>query len=72
MAFFLPIPGAMTMPVSREEIKREVLAWLDSMYESKKFGAFSIEIKMHEGHAVSVEKMERVQYVKKSEGYERQ
>jgi len=72
MAFFHPKRGATTMPVSREDVKREVLAWLDSMYESKIFGAFSIEIKMHEGHAVSVEKMERVQYVKRSSGYERQ
>lgn len=60
------------MQVSREDVKREVLAWLDSMFESKMFGAFSVEIKMHEGHAVSVEKMERVQYVKRSAGYERQ
>ena len=60
------------MAVSREDVRKDVLAWLDSMLSSKSFGAFSIEIKMHEGHAVSVEKMERVQYVKRAAGYERQ
>ena len=63
---------AMTMQVSRESVRRDVLDWLDSMLSSKSFGAFSVEIKMHDGHPVSVEKMERVQYVKGSSGYERQ
>jgi hypothetical protein len=63
---------AMTMQVSRESVRREVLEWIDSMLSSKSFGAFSIEIKMHEGHPVSVEKMERVHYVKRADAYERQ
>lgn len=58
--------------VSRESVRREVLEWIDSMLASKAFGAFSVEIKMHDGHPVSVEKMERVQYVKSAGGYERQ
>lgn len=60
------------MQVSRESVRREVLDWIDSMLATKEFGAFSVEIKMHEGHPVSVEKMERFHYVKRAGAYERQ
>lgn len=60
------------MQVSRESVRREVLEWIDSMLASKAFGAFSVEIKMHEGHPVSVEKMDRIHYTKNANGYERQ
>jgi len=45
-----------------EAIRREVHEWLDRMFSSKKFGSFAVEIKMHDGKPVAVEKSERVIY----------
>lgn len=42
------------------EIKVEVTEWLDQMFASHRYGSFGIEIKMHDGTPVAVEKMERV------------
>ncbi|HNY21109.1 MAG TPA: hypothetical protein PKO22_03055 [Treponemataceae bacterium] len=48
------------MVLQTNEIKDEVTEWLDRMFASKRYGSFGIEIKMHDGNPVAVEKMERV------------
>ena len=52
-------------------VRREVVEWLDGMFESKRFGSFSLEIKMHEGVPVAVEKSERVIYANREAGSEK-
>ena len=48
------------MTQQSEMIRREVNEWLDRMFDTKKYGSFSVEIKMHDGKPVAVEKSERV------------
>jgi hypothetical protein len=37
----------MTKPVGT--VRQEVMEWFDKMFETKRFGRFSVEITMHEG-----------------------
>ncbi len=43
-------------------VRREVAEWLDGMFEAKRFGRFSVEITMHDGVPVAVEKSDCVTY----------
>ena len=53
-------------------VRREVVEWLDGMFETKRFGRFSVEITMHDGVPVAVEKSECVTYAnRKSEAEKR-
>ncbi|HOX65182.1 MAG TPA: hypothetical protein PLB79_05165 [Thermotogota bacterium] len=48
------------MPLSPESVRVEVLAWVDAQLREKKFGSFGVEVKMHEGVPVNVEKRDSV------------
>jgi hypothetical protein len=48
------------MPLNSEQVRAEVLSWVDAQLKEKRFGSFGIEIRMHEGVPVSVEKRDCV------------
>ncbi len=48
------------MPLSPEQVRAEVLAWVDERLRDKQFGSFGVEIKMHEGVPVNIEKRDSV------------
>ena len=47
-------------------VRREVAEWLDGMFETKRYGRFSVEITMHDGMPVAVEKAECVTYANRT------
>lgn len=50
-----------------EQVRSEILSWIDAQLSEKRFGSFGIEIRMHEGVPVSVEKRDCVS-IKYQEG----
>jgi hypothetical protein len=48
------------MSLNPEQVRDEVLSWVDAQLKEKKFGSFGIEVRMHEGVPVSVEKRDCV------------
>jgi hypothetical protein len=49
-----------------QAVRREVTEWLDGMFETKRYGRFSVEITMHDGMPVAVEKAECVTYANRA------
>jgi len=43
-----------------DQVRAEVVAWVDAQLREKHFGSFGVEVKMHEGVPVSVEKRDSV------------
>ncbi len=48
------------MQMTPEQVRAEVLSWIDAQLNEKRFGSFGIDIRMHEGVPVSVEKRDCV------------
>ena len=48
------------MPLTPDHVRADVLSWIDAQLKEKRFGSFGIEIRMHEGVPVSVEKRDCV------------
>lgn len=44
-------------------VRQEVMEWLEKMFETKRFGRFSVEITMRDGVPVAVDKSECVTFV---------
>ena len=54
--------GRFGMMSQAQAMRREVAEWLDGMFETKRFGRFSVEITKHDGVPVGVEKSDCVTY----------
>jgi len=42
--------------VSPDNIRGEILSWIEAQLREKKFGSFGVDVKMHDGVPVSFEK----------------
>ena len=48
--------------LSLTELQCEILEWISGMLAAKRYGVFGIEITLHDGVPLSVEKSERTNY----------
>ena len=56
------------MKQSRVEVAREIIGWVEEKLSSKQFGVFGIEVTLHEGDPVSIQKIERLNYRRLPDG----
>lgn len=56
------------MKQSKTEVTKEILDWIQEKLETKNYGIFGIEVTLHEGDPVSIQKTERLNYRRLPDG----